>query len=84
MLLFCGYFYRVSHQQSNPNKFKDFKTFEYYGIRIETFELTTVEYWSMEKLDSITKIRITWWKIGPRDPEICLIYMIFQIKEVFL
>ena len=70
---FTCHFYRVSHQQSNPNKFKDFKTFEYYGIRIETFELTTVEYWSMEKLDSVTKIRITCWKIRPRDPEICLI-----------
>ena len=45
MLPFCGYFYRVSHQQLNSNKFKDFKTFEYYGIWIETFELTTVKYW---------------------------------------
>ena len=35
-------FYRVSQPQSNSNKFKDFKTFEYYDIRIETFELTTV------------------------------------------
>ena len=59
MLPFCGYFYRVSHQQLNSNKFKDFKTFEYYGIRIETFELTTVEYRRMKKLDSETKIRIT-------------------------
>ena len=25
-------------------KIKDFKTFEHYGIRIETFELTTVEH----------------------------------------
>ena len=40
---FCGHFHRVSHQQSNSNKFKDFKTFEYYSIQIETFELTTVE-----------------------------------------
>ena len=39
---FCGYFYRVSNQQSNLNKFKDLKTFEYYGIRTEAFELTTV------------------------------------------
>ena len=38
MLPFCDHFYRVSHQQSNSNKFKNFKTFEYYGIRIETFE----------------------------------------------
>ena len=59
MLLFCGHFYSVSHQQSNSNKFKDFKTFENYGIRIETFELTTVEYRRMKKLDSETKIRIT-------------------------
>ena len=59
MLPFCGHFYRVSHQQSNLNKFEDFKTFEYYGIRTETFELTTVEYRRMKKLDSETKIRIT-------------------------
>ena len=43
MLPFCGHFYRISHQQSNSNKFKDFETFYYYVIRIETFELTTVE-----------------------------------------
>ena len=59
MLPFCGHFYRVSHHQSNSNKFKDFKTFEYYGIRIETFEITTVEYRKMKKLDSERKIRIT-------------------------
>ena len=59
MLLFCGHFYRVSHQQSNSNKFKDFQTFEYYGIRIETFELTMAEYRRMKKLDSQTKIRIS-------------------------
>ena len=59
MLPFCGHFYCVSHQQLNSNKFKDFKIFEYYGIRIETFELTTVEYRRMKKLDSETKIRIT-------------------------
>ena len=64
MLPFCGHFYRVSHQQLNSNKFKDFKTFECYDIQIETFELTTVKYWRMmKKLDSKTKIRITWWKI---------------------
>ena len=33
--------------------------FEYYGIQIETFELTTVEYRRMKKLNSETKIRIT-------------------------
>ena len=43
MLPFCGHFYRISHQQSNSNKFKDFETFEHYGIRVETFELTAVE-----------------------------------------
>ena len=59
MLPFCGHFYRVSHQQSNSNKFKDFQTFEYYGIRIETFELTMAEYRRMKKLDSQTKIRIS-------------------------
>ena len=59
MLPFCGHFYRVSYRQSNSNKFKDFKTFRYYGIRIETFELTTVEYRKMKKLDSETTIRIT-------------------------
>ena len=57
-LPFCGLFYGVSLQQSNSNKFKDFKTFK-YGIRIETFELTTVEYRRMKKLDSETKIRVT-------------------------
>ena len=63
MLPFCGHFYRVSHQQENSNKFKDFKIFECYDIQMETFELTTVEYWRMMKiLDSETKIRITWWK----------------------
>ena len=56
---FCGHFYGVSQPQSNSNKFKDFKTFEYYDIRIETFELTTVEYCRTKKLDSETKIRIT-------------------------
>ena len=45
-------------QQPNSSKFKDLKTFEYYGIRIETFGLTTVEYRRMKKLDSETKIRI--------------------------
>ena len=59
MLPFCGHFYSVSHQQSNSNKFKDFQTFEYYGIRIETFELTMAEYRRMKKLDSQTKIRIS-------------------------
>ena len=58
MLPFCGYFYQLSHQQSNSNKFKDSKTFEYYDTGIETFELTTVEYRRMEKLDYETKIRI--------------------------
>ena len=58
MLPFCGHFYCVSHQQSNPNKFKDFKTVEYYGIRIETSGPTTVEYRRMKKLGSETKIRI--------------------------
>ena len=43
MLPFCGHFYRISLQQSNSNKFKDFEISEYYGIRIETFELPTVE-----------------------------------------
>ena len=35
----------LSHQPlTNEFKhFKDFETFEYYGIRIETFELTAVE-----------------------------------------
>ena len=59
MLPFCGHFYRVSHQQSNSNKFKDFQTFEFYGIRIETFELTMAEYRRMKKLDFQTKIRIS-------------------------
>ena len=58
MLPFCGHFYRVSHQQSNSNKFKDFQTFEYYGIRIETFELTMAEYRRMKKLDSQTKLKL--------------------------
>ena len=66
MLPFCGHFYCVSHQKSNPNKFKDFKTIEYYGIRIETFEPTTVEYQRMKKLDSETKIRITYEKYVQR------------------
>ena len=43
MLPFCGHFYRISHQQSNSNKFKDFETFYYYVIQIETFEITVVE-----------------------------------------
>ena len=59
MLPFSGHFYHVSHQQSNSNKLKDLKAFEYYGIRIETFELTTAEYRRKEKLDSETEIRIT-------------------------
>ena len=58
MLPFCGHFYCVSHQQSNSNKFKDFKTFEYYGIRIETSEPTNVGYQRMKKLESEVKIRI--------------------------
>ena len=39
-----------------PNKFKDFKTFECYSIRIEKFKLTTVEYRRKKKRDSETKI----------------------------
>ena len=49
MLPFCSHFYRVSHQQSNSNKFKDSKTFEYYGIGIEIFKVTTVEYRTIKK-----------------------------------
>ena len=45
----------ISYQQSISNKFQ---TFEYYGIRIETFEFIPVEYRRMKKLDSETKIRI--------------------------
>ena len=56
MLPFHGHFYHVSHQHWNSNKFKDFKIFEYYSIRNETFELTTVEYRRMNKLDSETEI----------------------------
>ena len=56
MLPFCGHFYCVSHQQLNSSKFKDFKTFEYYGIRIETSKLATVEYGRVKKLDSETKL----------------------------
>ena len=56
MLPFCGHFYCVSHQQLNSNKFKDFKTFEYYGIRIETSKLATVEHGRVKKLDSETKL----------------------------
>ena len=59
MLPSCGQFYRVSQEQSNSNKSKDFKTFEYCDIRIEKFELTTVEYRRMKKLDSETKTQIT-------------------------
>ena len=71
--LFVAIFYCVSHQQLNSNKFKGFKTFKYYDIQIETFELTTVEHWRMKKLDSKTKVQITWWKIHPGDPKICSI-----------
>ena len=56
MLPFCGHFYRVSHQQSDSNKFKDVETFEYYDTRIETFKFTAVEHQRMKKLDSETKI----------------------------
>ena len=69
MLPFCGHFYRVTYQQSNLNKSKDFKTFKYYGIRIETIELTIVEYRRIKKLDSETKIQITWSKTRPGDPK---------------
>ena len=42
ILPFRGQFHRFSHQQSNSlHKFKDFKTFEFYGIQIETFEFTS-------------------------------------------
>ena len=46
--LFCGHFYCVSHEQSNSNKFKDFKIFEYYGIRIfgKTFLLWHSNIWT--------------------------------------
>ena len=59
ILPFCGHFYRVTHQQSNSNKFRDFETFEYYGIRIETFELTTADCPRIEKVDFETKIGIS-------------------------
>ena len=58
MFPFCGHFYRVSHQQSNSNKFKHFETFEYYGIRIKTFELTTVVYRRMKKLPPKPKFEL--------------------------
>ena len=58
MLPFYGHIYRVSHQQSNSNKFKDFKTFQYYGIRIETFELTTVVYRRMKKVTPKPKFEL--------------------------
>ena len=59
LLPFCDYFYRDNHLQSNSNKFKGFKSFEYYGIRIETFELTTVEHRRMKKQNSETINQIT-------------------------
>ena len=40
---------------------------------IVKFELATVEYRRMKKLDSETKIWITWWKIRAGDPKICSI-----------
>ena len=46
---FCGHFYGINHQQLNSNKFKDFKAFEYYGIQIETFKLTAVEWISKDE-----------------------------------
>ena len=50
ILSFRGHFHRFSHQQSNSlHKFKDFKTFEFYGIQIETFEFTSAEYQTMKK-----------------------------------
>ena len=61
----------ASATNSRILKNKDFKTFEYFGIRIETFKLTVVEYRRMKKLDSETKI--TWWKIRPGDSKICSI-----------
>ena len=73
MLPFCCHFYRVSHQQLDSNKFKDFKTFEYYDIQNETLKLNTLEHRRMKKLDSETKIPITWWKISPGDSKICSI-----------
>ena len=79
MLPFWGHFYYVSHQQSNSNKFKYFKTFEYYGIRIETFEPTMVEYQRMKKLDSETKIRVTWWKIRPGDQKYVRFRCFFEL-----
>ena len=78
---FCGHFYRVSQPQSNSNKFKDFKTFEYYDIRIETFELTTVAYRRMKELVSKTKIRITWWKIRPGNPKLVRFKWFFELCE---
>ena len=71
--LFVAIFIASATNNRIRKKIKDFKTFEHYGIRTETFELTTVGYWRMKKLDSETKIRITWWKKRPEDPKICSI-----------
>ena len=78
MLPFCGHLYRVSHQQLNTNKFK---IFEYFGIWIETFELTTVEYRRMKKLDSEIKIWITWWKIRPGTKQFVWFRWFFELCE---
>ena len=72
-ILFVVTFIASATNKSNSDKFKDYKTFEYYGIQSEAFELTTVEYWRMKKLDSKTKVWITWWKIHPGDPNVCSI-----------
>ena len=58
IFLFSGHFYLVSHRQSNSNKFKDFKTFEYYGIPVETFELITVVYRGIKKLTPKPKFEL--------------------------
>ena len=65
MLPFSGYFYRISQQQSNSNKFKDFETFEYYGTRIETFELTTVEKTRLQNQNSNYMMKNT--SRGPKN-----------------
>ena len=76
ILPFCGDFCRVSHQQSDLNKFKDFKTFEYYGIRIEISELTTVEYRRMKKTRLRNQNSNYMMKNTSTGPKICMIFRI--------
>ena len=79
----ASFLWPFSSSQPPTNKFKQI-WFQNIGILWHsnwTVELTTVEYLRMKKLDSETKIRITWWEIRPRDQKFVRFRWSFELQE---